>query len=107
MDYREQFTDEELASVVEQGLIYMCACPAQVAEGVRKLRELYRYQWACLENPTNDLAVHRAIARSVTQAHQVLQDCLEEVIRLENWDRKTLQMPANLRQRQIQEIKGG
>lgn len=104
MDYREQFTDEELAHVVEQGLIYMCACPAQVAEGVRKLRELYRYQRACLENPDNNQAVHRAIARRVTEAHHTLQECLEEVITLEGWDRATLDMPPNLRKRQMREM---
>lgn len=40
MPYEVQFSDEALAHIVEQGLIYMCAGPAQVADGIRKLREI-------------------------------------------------------------------
>jgi hypothetical protein len=35
MEYEERFTDAELVSVIEQALIYMCACPAQVAQASR------------------------------------------------------------------------
>ena len=104
MNYEERFTDAELDTVVEQGMIYMCACPAQVADGLRKLRELLRYQNRCLENPNNDSRVHTTIARSVIEAHETLQRCLDEVIVLEKWDRATLEMPADLRKRQMQEI---
>ena len=101
MDYQERYTAAELQSIIEQGMIYMCACPAQVAEGVRKLRDMYRYQSKCLEDPQNDNAVHAAIARRVTEAHETLQVCLDEVIALEKWDRATLEMPTYLRQRQM------
>ena len=104
MDYREQFTDEQLAYIIEQGLIYMCACPAQVAEGVRKLREIHRYQGTCINNPDNESAVHGVIANSVALAHQTMQDCLEDIIRMEGWNRTTLEMPAHLRQRQLKEL---
>ena len=53
MTYVEQFSDAELVQIIEEGLIYMCACPAQVADALRKLRELYRYQMTCLEDSTN------------------------------------------------------
>ena len=33
-----------------------------------------------------------------------MQECLEKVIELEEWDRSTLEMPAGLRKRQLQEI---
>ena len=104
MIYEERFTDAELYSIIEQGMIYMCACPAQVADGVRKLRDIYDYQLKCLENPHNDCDVHAAIARRVAEAHETLQVCLDEVILLEKWDRATLQMPADLRQRQMREM---
>jgi hypothetical protein len=104
MIYEERFTDAELDTVLEQGMIYMCACPAQVADGLRKLRELLRYQNRCLENPSNDSQVHTTIARSVIEAHETLQRCLDEVIVLEKWDRATLEMPADLRKRQMREI---
>jgi hypothetical protein len=104
MQYEERFTEEELGMVIEQGMIYMCACPAQVADAVRKLRALYRYQLQCLQTPDTDAAVHGAIAKSTAQAHATMQDCLDEVIKLENWDRATLQMPSGLRTRQMQAL---
>lgn len=104
MDYIERFTDVELEKIIEEGLIYMCACPAQVADTLRKVRELHRYQLNCLVNPNNDGRVHEAIARSSVLAHAQLQDCLDEVLELEQWDRQTLSMPAGLRDRQVREI---
>ena len=104
MEYEERFTDAELGKVIEQAMIYMCACPAQVADILRKLRELYRYQLRCLETPQNDPAVHALIAQSMIQSHSIMQDCLDKVIALEGWDRSTLEMPAGLRKRQLQEI---
>lgn len=100
MDYVERFTDAELELIVEAGLIYMCACPGQVADTLRKLRELHRYQLGCLTNPENQGIVHQTIAASTVLAHAQMQDCLEEVLVLEGWDRNTLEMPAGLRCRQ-------
>jgi hypothetical protein len=107
MDYEEQFSDNELGQIIEQGLIYMCACPAQVAEGVRKLRETYRYQKSCLSDPVNDAKVHKTIEASVVRAHAILQECLSEVLVLEQWDLSTLQMPEGLRTRQMRELLPG
>lgn len=104
MEYEERFTDAELGQVIEQAMIYMCACPAQVADSVRKLRELYRYQLHCMADPGNNNAVHALIAQTTIQSHSIMQDCLEKIIELEAWDRSTLEMPAGLRKRQLQEI---
>ena len=104
MQYVEHFTDGELVHIIEEGLIYMCACPAQVADGLRKLRELYRYQLNCLEDPENVSAVHQTIAQSIIVAHAELQDCLSRVLVLEGWDRATLSMPEGLRIRQMNEL---
>jgi len=104
MQYEERFSDPELSKIIEEGMIYMCACPAQLAEAMRKLRELHRYQQKCLMQSTNDATVHNAIAESTIQAHALLQDCLDHVLALEKWDRATLQMPANLRVRQMTEM---
>lgn len=100
--YQENYTDAELDFIVEQGLIYMCSCPAQVAEALRKLRSLLRYQLSCSVDPQNDAAVHATIANSTIQSHGIMQECLDAVIALEKWDRATLQMPEGLRQRQLQ-----
>jgi bisphosphoglycerate-independent phosphoglycerate mutase (AlkP superfamily) len=104
MEYEERYTDQELALIIEQAMFYMCACPAQVAENLRKLRNLYRYQASCLLDANNDLVVHKIIANSTIEAHETLQTCLDKIIELEKWDRKTLAMPADLRKRQIQEL---
>lgn len=104
MTYVEHFTDAELEKIVDAGLIYMCACPALVADNVRKLRELHRYQLKCLDNPENCSIVHQTIARNTAIAHAQMQDCLEEVLVLEKWDRITLNMPDGLRQRQTREM---
>jgi len=104
MQYEERFSDAELGTIIEEGMIYMCACPAQLAEALRKLRELHRYQMRCINQTANDAVVHGAIADSTTQAHALLQDCLDRVLDLEQWDRSTLQMPPHLRQRQLREM---
>ncbi len=103
--YIEQYSDAELDLIVEQGMIYMCACPAQVADAVRKLRALIRYQRRCAADPANDTAVHATIARSTIESHAIMEECLNTVIALEQWDRSTLQMPAGLRKRQMQELR--
>jgi hypothetical protein len=33
-----------------------------------------------------------------------LQDCMDQILLLEKWDRKTLQMPQYLRAKQLKEI---
>jgi len=104
MNYEERFSDAELVQIIEEGLIYMCACPAQVADALRKLRELYRYQVNCLEDAANAALVHQTIAHGVIASHAQLQDCLDRVLELEQWDRATLRMPDGLRRRQMQEL---
>jgi hypothetical protein len=104
MAYQERFSDADLEKIIEEGLIYMCACPAQVADTLRKARELYRYQINCLENPKNDSLVHSTIAETAITTHAQLEDCLEKILEIEKWDRSTLQMPPNLRKRQALEL---
>ncbi|MDT7517061.1 hypothetical protein [Rhodoferax mekongensis] len=51
MHYEERFTDKQLSNIVEPSMVYMCACPAQVAETIRKLRDLRQYQSAAYPAP--------------------------------------------------------
>ncbi len=104
--YEERYTHAELVFIIEQGLIYMCSCPAQLAQALLKLRSLLEYQMRCLTDPVNNAAVHAAIAKSAVQSHHIMQDCLDTVIALEKWDRATLQMPEGLRKRQMQDLQG-
>lgn len=100
MEYEERFSDADLEKIVEEGLIYMCACPAQVAEAIRRVRELHRYQTVCLNQPDHYSEVHQTIATSAATAHAELQDCMDKILELEKWDRATLTMPPALRVKQ-------
>ena len=77
VQYAERFSDIELEKIIDEGMIYMCACPAQLAEALRKVRQLYRYQVSCLTEPRNDPIVHNAIAESSALAHQQLEVALQ------------------------------
>ena len=48
MDLQQRFSDEQLHQIVEEASIYMCACPGQVANELRQLRHLIRYQRDCM-----------------------------------------------------------
>jgi len=104
MDYVERFSDADLAQITNEALIYMCACPAQVAEALRKVRELYRYQLNCMQEPESVSLVHQTIAAAAIATHEELQSCMEKILELEQWDRTTLRMPDGLRRRQVLEI---
>lgn len=104
MKAQSRFTNEQLEQVIDEGLIYMCACPAQVAESIRSLRALMDYQHSCLVDPGNDANVHQEIAQAAQAAHALMEDCMDKVLDLEKWDRTTLTMPAGLRKRQTDAI---
>lgn len=99
MGLLKRFSDQELEQIVEEATIYMCACPGQVAVQLRALRELHRYQLCCQNEPDNDGRVHCVIAESTERAHATMEDCLEQVLLIEGWDRQTLKMPEGLRRR--------
>jgi len=90
------FSDRQLSQIIDQSLIYQCACPAQVAKQLIGLRDLYSYQQNCLNQTDTDVAVHKTIAADAERAQAVLEECLQAVLELEKWDMQTLQMPASL-----------
>ncbi|MCA1908863.1 MAG: hypothetical protein LDL39_10935 [Magnetospirillum sp.] len=95
----QRFTTEQLAKIIDEATIYMCACPAQVAEQIIKLRDMVRYQEDCQTRQDTDSVVHRTIATAGMRSLQILEDCLDQVLEIEGWDRATLKMPEGLRQR--------
>jgi len=101
MEIESKFSLTQLQSINEQSMMYTCACPAQVSVQMINLRKLFKYQYACLDKPSDDdvqQVVHQRIAEASIKAHQTLEDCLNEILDLEGWDRSTLTMPAGLRQ---------
>jgi len=93
---KARFSDTQLSHIIDQSLIYQCACPAQVAKHLIGLRDLFAYQQGCLNQTDTDVAVHQRIASDAARAHSALEECLDAVLDLEQWDRQTLQMPASL-----------
>jgi len=99
-----RFSDEQLRVIIEQAVIYMCACPAQVAEQMLYLRGLHAYQQRCINSGGLSEAVHRVIAEATSRAHVELEQCLEQVLDMEGWDRGALTMPPGLRQLRDEQI---
>lgn len=104
MTSTQTFTDEQIERIIDEGMIYMCSCPAQVAESIRGLRSLQAFQKNCLTDSNNDPRVHQAITAAAQAAQNIMEACMVQVLALENWDRSTLTMPPGLRKRQMQDI---
>lgn len=97
MDLQQRFSDEQLHQIVEEASIYMCACPGQVANELRQLRHLIRYQRDCITEGKTPSLVHQTIEAASQEAHAVMENCLDRVLEIEGWDRATLKIPAGLR----------
>lgn len=96
MAMNERYSRSKLVRIIEQAMIYQCACPAQVCKALFEVRKLYDYQQACLTRSETDRTVHERIAAACERNHAELEQCLEDVLRLEGWDPETLTMPAGL-----------
>ena len=105
MKLEKRFSDQQLEKILDDATIYVCACPAQVAEQIRQLRRVIRYQQNCDLQFDTDSIVHKTIAKAGLQAMKIMEDCLDEVLDLEGWDRATMTMPEGLRIRRNEAIK--
>lgn len=92
------FDNLQVQGIIEEAMLYMCACPAQVGTEILRLRELYNYQQACISKGTVMASVHSKIADAAKQAHDVLEACLFQVLEMEGWDMNSLKMPEGLRE---------
>lgn len=96
---QQKYNAAQISKVIDQSLVYQCACPAQVCRTIFELRDLYDYQKNCANNTENDKVVHDAIADATEQAHAIMELCLDQVLRIEGWDLTTLVMPDSLRKK--------
>ena len=96
---KHQFDASSLSRIIDQALVYQCACPAQVCRSILELRELYDYQRDCGNDSGNDRNVHDAIAEATSRAHETMEQCLEQILVIEGWDAATLTMPESLRKK--------
>jgi hypothetical protein len=106
MELQQTYSDQQLAKVVDEALVYMCACPAQVAGMLSKLRQLFAYQQECAERGSSGVSdeVHERIAQATSEAHRIMEQCMQDILRIEGWDETTLAMPAGLRQLRDQSL---
>lgn len=100
----KQFTDEQLATIRDQALVYQCACPAQVSVAIDSIRHMYARQLQCLDVGSTDHAVHARIKQSAEACHAELERCLNEILHMEGWDMQTMRMPADLQKRRRDEV---
>lgn len=101
---QQRFDATQMSKVLDQALVYQCACPAQVCRAIFELRDLHDYQLNCANDTTNDRAVHDAIAQSTERAHQVMEECLARVLEIEGWNMTTLIMPESLRKKPLRPL---
>jgi hypothetical protein len=99
-----RFSNEVLTRILDQAMIYQCACPAQVCRSINELRGLFAYQADCLDLTDTDKAVHRRIVEAVKVSHAEMEKCLEDILRLEGWDMNTYQMPDALMNRILRQF---
>lgn len=97
MSLRLVFDNSQLAHIIDQALIYQCACPGQVAQHILGLRELFRYQTSCGAMRSEDFGIHARIMEAVERTHAEMETCLTDILAAEGWDMVTLTMPEGLR----------
>lgn len=93
------FTKQQLNDILDQSLLYQCACPAQLARQLFTLRELHKYQQDCTNETDTDVLVHRRIADDAEKAHAIFEQCMLEVLKMEGWDMTTLKIPEGLQKK--------
>jgi len=92
-----RWSDEQISKIIDQAVFFQCACPAQICKEIIGLRQLYTYQTGCLNRTETDCLVHQRIAHDVVAVHAQMEDCLEEILKLEKWDMEKLLMPDDLK----------
>jgi len=102
MNLDNKFTALQLAIINDQAALYTCACPVHVSLQITNLRKLFDYQKMCMDMDTPsesnvEMQVHQRIAEVSKQAHQLMEQCLDDILDMEGWDRTKLEMPTGIR----------
>lgn len=97
----KRFSDDELMKIIQQSVIYKCACPAQVCRAIVDTRKLHDYQLQCRNSTDTDYMVHEQIQDVAERNHAALEDCLMAVLKLEGWDLESLTMPKDFHKRMM------
>ena len=100
----EKYNSAQISKVIDQALVYQCACPAQVCRAIFELRELYEYQMNCASDSVNDDLVHKTIAAATEKSHEMMEECLKKILEIEGWDQNTFVMPEVLKKKPAKPI---
>ena len=96
---KQQFSASQVSKVINQALMYQCACPAQVCKSIFDLRELFDYQMNCASDDINNALVHNTIAAAAEVSHEIMEECLKKILEIEGWDQTNFIMPESIRQK--------
>ena len=108
MNLDNKFTALQLAIINDQAALYTCACPVHISLQITNLRKLFDDQKMCMDMDTPsvnsvEMQVHQRIAEVTKQAHQLMEQCLDDVLDMEGWDRNKLEMPTTGTRKRIEE----
>jgi len=98
-----RFSSEQLGKILEQAMLYQCACPAQVTRLLTEIHLLERYQQKCLDQTHTDAVVHQRIQDTLQAITPAVEACLETILHEEGWDMDSLEMPAALQKQLLDE----
>lgn len=96
----------QLNQIIEQAMVYQCACPAQVSKLLIELSLLAQYQRDCLEETSANAQVHQRIREAIAAVRPEVEACLTDILTIEGWDMGTLEMPDDLKKRMIDDLTG-
>ena len=102
MSLNIKYTEDQIEKIGQEGFIYTCACPSKVSEHVGNLRQLFEYQAQCLGDTSDtpsETKTHQIIMAATQKAHEIMEQCLHDVLIHEGWDLETFTMPEHLRQK--------
>ena len=107
MNLDNKFTALQLAIINEQAALYTCACPVHISLQIANLRKLFDYEKMCMDKDSLsessvEMLVHQRIAEVTKQAHQLMEQCLDEILDMEGWDRNKLEMPTTGTRKRIE-----
>lgn len=101
MELNPKFTNQQIQKIRCESYEYSFSCSSSVCEQIEYLRRLFNYQEECLRSGESELSMktHQIIADITYKAHEIMEQCLEDVLNYEQWDLQTLDMPENIRKR--------
>jgi len=63
MELETRYSAEDIIRIIDQALVYQCACPAQIATTLLELRDLFDYQQKCADTDDTNRRVHGRATR--------------------------------------------